>query len=161
MTDPTFERIALQYGDMLYRVAFNYLKNREDSEDAVQNTLIRLYRCRRDFDSEEHLRAWLIRVVINESKRILSRRKQRAEVSLASAANELYTQAENRELFIELMRLKPRDGTVLYLYYFEGYRTEEIAKMMSRSDAAVRQMLSRARKQLRTQLEVELDEPSE
>ena len=50
---------------------------------------------------------------------------------------------------------------MLYLYYFEGYRTEEIAKMMSRSDAAVRQMLSRARKQLRTQLEVELDEPSE
>ena len=161
MTDPAFERIALQYGDMLYRVAFNYLKSREDSEDAVQNTLIRLYRCRRDFDSEEHLRAWLIRVVINESKRILSRRNRRAEVSLESVANELYADADNHELFIELMRLKPRDGTVLYLYYFEGYRTEEIAKMMSRSDAAVRQMLSRARKQLRTQLEVELDEPSE
>lgn len=161
MTDTEFERIALKYGDMLYRVAFNYLKSREDSEDAVQNTLIRLYRCRRDFDSEEHLRAWLIRVVINESKRILSRRNRRAEVSLESVANELYADADNRELFIELMRLKPRDGTVLYLYYFEGYRTEEIAKMMSRSDAAVRQMLSRARKQLRTQLEVELDEPSE
>lgn len=160
MENTEFERVARQYADMMYRVAFNYLRRREDSEDAVQNTLIRLYRYRGSFDSEEHIRAWLIRVTVNESKRI--RMRYRQTVSLDEAANQLYAEdPQSRELFLELMRLKPMYRTVLYLYYYEGCRTAEIASMLKKSDANIRTILSRARKELKTQLEDETDETHE
>ena len=161
MEKTVFEQIARQYADMLYKIAFNYLKNKEDSEDAVQNTLIRLYRYHGSFQSEEHTKAWLIRVTINESKRICARNKTHTTENLELIADKLYADAiESKELFMELMRLKPLYSTVLYLYYYEGYRSSEIAAMLKKSDANIRAILSRARKQLKTQLEVEPDEQS-
>lgn len=155
MNHAEFERVARQYADMLYKIAYNYLKNREDSEDAVQNTLIRLFR-QQDFKSEEHLRAWLIRVTINESKRILSGNKKRIAVRSEQEAQAFYhDDADSRELFLELMRLKPEYSTALYLRYYEGYSADEIAAMLGKSGTAVRALLSRARKKLKTQLEEE------
>lgn len=162
MEKSEFERIARQYAEMMYQVAFNYLKCREDSEDAVQNTLIRLYRYKKDFENEAHIKAWLIRVTVNESKRIRSHHRKRSEVDLDAAASELYAEdAQSRELFMEIMRLKPIYSTVLYLYYYAGYKSAEIASMLHRSDANVRAILSRARKQLKTQLEAEKDDKHE
>lgn len=162
MEKQAFEEIARQYADMMYKVAFNYLKCREDSEDAVQNALIRLYRYQKDFEDDAHIRAWLIRVTVNESKRIWSQHRRRAEVDLDAVAEELYAEdAQSRELFYEMMRLKPLYSTALYLYYYEGFRTAEIASILKKSDANVRAILSRARKQLKTQLEAENDDTHE
>ena len=159
MTDLEFESTVKRYIGMLYRVAFNYLKNREDSEDAVQNTFIRLYQCKKGFKGEEHLKAWLIRVTINESKRILNSNKKHAAVDLEKAVNKLYRDnCEYSDFSIELMKLNPVYSTVLYLRYYEGYRAEEIAKMLSKTTAAVNLILSRARKKLKDRLKEDNDE---
>ena len=151
MTDLEFESTVKRYISMLYRVAFNYLKNIEDSEDSVQNVFIRLYHCRKNFKSEEHLKAWLIRVTINESKRIT--------IDIEKVANELYSdETEQRDFSIELMKLNPTYSTVLYLFYYEGYKAEEIAKMLSKTTASVNMILSRARKQLKERLKEDNDE---
>lgn len=154
MTDLEFENTVRRYIDMLYRIAFNYLKNKADSEDAVQNTLIRLYRNQSDFAGDEHLKAWLIRVTINESKRILSQNRKRAVVDIEAVADQLYVdEIEKRDFSIELMKMNPIYSTVLCLYYFEGYQAKEIAVLLSKTTAAVNLILSRARKQLKKHLQ--------
>ena len=159
MTDLEFESTVKRYISMLYRVAFNYLKNKEDSEDSVQNVFIRLYHYRKNFKSEEHIKAWLIRVTINESKRILSNNKKHSTIDIEKVANELYSdETEQRDFSMELMKLNPTYSTVLYLYYYEGYKAEEIAKMLSKTTAAVNLILSRARKQLKERLKEDNDE---
>ncbi len=159
MNDIEFERVVKQYSNMLYRIAFNYLKSKEDSEDSVQNVFIRLYHCKKSFKSEEHLKAWLIRVTMNESKRIVSNNQRHAVVDIERVADELYAdETEQRDFSLELMKLNPTYSTVLYLYYYEGYRTAEIARFLSKTTAAVNLILSRARKQLREHLKEDNDE---
>jgi len=153
MTDLEFENAVNAYINMLYRVAFNYLKSKEDSEDAIQNTFIRLYHCKKGFKSEEHLKAWLIRVTINESKRIINNNKKHAAVDIEKVAHELYADETTKSDFsIELMKLNPTYSTVLYLYYYEGYTTEQIAKFLHCRESTVRSRLTRARKKLRSYL---------
>lgn len=66
-----FLAAAEKYKDMIYRIALNYYRNPEDADDTVQDVLIKLYTADRPFQSEEHLRNWLIRVTINECKNVL------------------------------------------------------------------------------------------
>ena len=159
MNELEFANTVKTYINMLYRVAFNYLKSKEDSEDAVQNVFIRLYHCKKGFKSEEHLKAWLIRVTINESKRILNHNKKHAAVDIEKVAHELYADETTKSDFsLELMKLNPTYSTVLYLYYYEGYKAEEIAGLLSKTTAAVNLILSRARKQLRERLQEDNDD---
>jgi RNA polymerase sigma-70 factor (ECF subfamily) len=135
------------------------LKSKEDSEDSVQNVFIRLYNYKKDFKSEEHLKAWLIRVTINESKRILSNNSKHATINIEKIADELYVDnIEKRDISIELMKLNPTYSTVLYLYYYEGYKAEEIAKILSKTNVAINLILSRARKKLKILLQEDFHE---
>ena len=67
MTDEAFSRAARTYGDTLFRVAYHALQNRADAEDVMQTVLLRLYESRKEFESEAHLKHWLLRVAVNES----------------------------------------------------------------------------------------------
>lgn len=71
MTDETFEQAARTYGDMLYRLAYHALKNRADAEDVVQTVLLKLYQQESCFDGEDHMKHWLLRVTVNESRKLL------------------------------------------------------------------------------------------
>ena len=88
MTEETFEQVVRRYGDMLYRVAFHALRNRADAEDVTQTVLLRLYQQGGRFDSEEHRKHWLLRVAVNESRRLLRSawRRRPLRVGLAAAA---------------------------------------------------------------------------
>ena len=70
MTDNEFNRISEQYIDIVYRSAINICKNKSDAEDAVQNTFLKLLKSDIDFENEDHIRRWLIRVAVNECKNI-------------------------------------------------------------------------------------------
>ena len=66
MTDEAFARAARTYGDTIYRVAYHALSSPHDAEDVMQTVLLRLYECKKDFESEEHMKHWLLRVAVNE-----------------------------------------------------------------------------------------------
>ena len=86
-TREQFTALAQEHMDMIFRVAFTYLKSREDADDVVQNTLLALYRTDKPFQSEAHLKAWLIRVAVNECKKALrSPWRRRAEVPIEDFA---------------------------------------------------------------------------
>ena len=149
MTDSEFESFAGRYSDMIFRIALNILKNKEDSEDALQNTLIRFYRNSHKLSSEEHIKAWLIRVAQNESKRILRKNRGTAAPRVEWIGESFSDDLEKKELFLALMSLDEKYSTALYLHYYEGYSCEEIAKLTVSVPSTVRSRLSRGRELLK------------
>lgn len=147
-----FEDAVKIFSDTVYRVSLNILKNPEDSKDVMQNVFLRYFKHQHTFESKEHIKAWLIRVAVNESKRYLKINKTES-VSLEEVANTLF--AENKEdgdIFRAVMSLDEKYRTVILLYYFEGYDVKEIARILKRNQATVRTQLSRARELLKSKL---------
>ena len=100
------------------------------------------------FRSWEHCKAWLIRVTINESKNLLRFRVRRQAADIDDLAEILPSRIE-QGIFMDILLLPDKYKTVLYLYYAEGYKTDEIAQMLKISPAAVRKRLEKGRKQLK------------
>ena len=119
-----------------------------DADDCFQNTFLRLYTSSPAFRDEEHLKAWLLHVAVNECRKFL--RDNRRILSLDSVG-EIPVEPPDDEADISwaILRLEPKYREVLYLYYGEGYKTEEIARILDRNPATVRTMLRRGREKLR------------
>lgn len=140
-----------KYGDTVYRVAYNFVKAHADSEDIVQETFLKLYRSDKVFDGEEHIKAWLIRVAANLAKNHIKSpaHSRRSELDESLPAPE----AEDRELHAAMQELPEKYGIVIYLHYFEGYGTREIASMLKITESNVKARLKRGREKLRAFLE--------
>ncbi|MBE6902257.1 MAG: sigma-70 family RNA polymerase sigma factor [Ruminococcaceae bacterium] len=136
-----------KYGDMVFRVAYSYTKNRPDSQDIVQDTFLRLYRYEKPFDSEEHTKAWLIRTAVNLAKNNVRSVwvSRRAELDESLPA----PQHSDSGLSAAMQKLDKKYSIVIYLYYFEGYSTAEIAKLLRLTDSNVKARLKRGRDKLR------------
>ena len=82
MTEETFARAVRTYGDTVYRVAFHALNSREDAEDVTQTVMLKLFEYGKEFESEAHLKHWLLRVSVNESRKLLRSFWRRVSVPL-------------------------------------------------------------------------------
>jgi RNA polymerase sigma-70 factor (ECF subfamily) len=143
----------IAHRDTVFRVALGYVKNIHDADDVAQNVFVKFATLEKIFESGEAQKAWLIRVAINESKNLLGsawRRNRRdleeLEHDESLAAPEI---ADYSGLHDYVRRLKPKYRTVIYLHYFEGYSTREIAKILKITQTAVTTQLARARQQLK------------
>lgn len=154
MTEREFEKTVRDYSDMIYRISLNILRSSEDSRDVMQNVFMRYLRKGDSLQSEEHKKAWLIRVAINESKRICSSRAKGDCVSLETLTD--IPDFENRaceDLYSHIMELPEKYRTVIYLYYYEDYTSKDISKILRIPEATVRTRLSRARESLRNMIQ--------
>lgn len=153
MENREFELLARRYMDMVFRLAFSYMKSASDADDVTQNVLLRLLRSTKTFESEEHARFWLVRVTMNECKRAL-RSQWRKAGDIEEYANELHFETqEHSDLFYAVMELPEKYRTAIYLYYYEDYSTDEIARLTGTPAATVRTRLRRGRELLRAGLE--------
>lgn len=144
-TKAEFTRLAEKYKDAVFRLAFSLLKHPEDADDVVQNTLLRLYQSDKRFDSDEHVRNWLLRVAVNEC-RMLWRSSGRRGESIDDYADTLSFQDEYYgDLFRAIMALDAKYRAVIVLYYYEGYAIREIAQILRVPPGTVGTRLSRAR----------------
>lgn len=158
MKQPIQELVAL-YQNNLYTVAFNICKNAEDAEDVVQETFIQYYTSNREFESEQHIRAWLIRVVINKAKNVNHTFWRRNKVSLEEYMETLvFMTPESRNLFETVMKLPQKYRIVIHLFYYEDYAVREIADILKISQSNVKVRLSRGRKLLKETLKEEWDD---
>lgn len=153
MTDQRFREVVELYGDMVFRLAYSYLKNRADAEDVMQESLLKLYTEPRDFESADHEKHWLLRVAANECKKLLRSPWRRRtgpldEVEEAGA----FDQPAQTELFRQVMSLPPKYQAAVYLYYYEGYSVKETAALLEAKASTVQTWLMRARGQLETKL---------
>jgi RNA polymerase sigma-70 factor (ECF subfamily) len=152
LTETEFTAAAERHLDMVYRIALNSLRHPADAEDAVQNTMLRLWRTGTDFTGEEHLRRWLARVAVNESRRIAAHPWRRRAVSLEEAREPVFQDRERRELYEAVMGLPAKYRVPLYLYYYEGYAVAEIGEILGLKPSTVQTRLSRGREKLKTML---------
>ncbi len=151
-TQELFEK----YQNNLYAVAFNVCKNAEDAEDVVQDTFIQYYSFKKQFDNEQHIRAWLIRVAINKAKNMNRTFWRKNKMSLEDYMETLtFETPESSELFEAAMSLPEKYRIVVHLFYYEDYTVHEIAEILKLSESNVKVRLSRARSLLREKLQEE------
>ena len=148
-----FTLVAEQHMDMIFRIAFSYLKSREDADDATQNVLLALYRTDKVFRDEEHLKAWLIRVTINACRKMLRAPWRRRNTPLEEYAGAMpFQEARDMDLFLAIMALDVKYRTVIVLYYYEGYAIAEIGSLLGIPAGTVGTRLARAREKLKSTL---------
>ena len=147
-TDEEFVRIYNRHVDTVYRVCFSYMKNAADTEDMVQETFLKLISCKKEFRSEEHEKAWLIVTASNVCKDELRRFRRRLQYISACLKQEDEGRTGEESMSELILSLPPKYKEVVYLHYYEGYQTSEIAGMLHCPASTVRNRLSRARKLL-------------
>lgn len=148
-----YTQLVYDYTDMVFRIALNYTRNPADSEDISQTVFLKLYKVKKDFESREHIRNWLIRVTINECKHWLSA-PWRQTVSFEDNAATLTTvTTEQQDVLQAVMALPRKYRMPIYLYYYEGYSAQEIADVLKIPKGTVCTNLSRGRNLLKIELE--------
>ncbi len=150
---PPVETLIEKYRHNLYAAAFSACGNAQDAEDAVQETFVQYWSYKKEFESDEHVRAWLLRVAINQAKNLSSSFFRRKAVPLEEYMATLSFESESSsELFEAVMRLPAKYRTVMHLFYYEDYSVAEIAGILKLSQSNVKTRLCRARAELRRTL---------
>ena len=148
------QALAAIYRDRLFAAAFQVCRNAADAEDAAQEALLRYHTSEKQFDSEQHIRAWLLRVAINCAKNVSRSFWRRNVVPLADYMETLdFDSGESREIFREVMNLPEKYRLVIHLYYYEDYSVAEIGKILGLTQSNVKVRLSRGRKLLKEALQ--------
>lgn len=158
-----FRQLYLRQADMVYRICLLYLKNRTDTEDAVQNIFLKAWEKQVYFKDILHEKAWFITVTGNYCKDVLKSSWKRKRVCLEDietldnsgliGLSGLKTTKEDRSemddtVLDAVMELPARHREVLYLYYFEGYAVKEMAAILNRKESTIQSQLAAARKKL-------------
>ena len=148
---PDIEILFQQYSDMVYKIAWNQTGNYHDAEDVFQDVFVQLIRYQSSIRSEEHARAWLIRVTVNRCRKLSGSawNRHRAELDPTLTAPE----RADPELWEEVAKLPDKYRLVIHLFYYEGMKIQEIARILECSDGTVKSQLSRARGMLKISLE--------
>ena len=150
MDQKLFLDAACKYKDTVFRIAINYLGNKFDAEDTVQEVMLKLFIHSKPFDSEDYLKNWLIRVTINACKNNLRMPWRRKNVALDELRGAVeFTGEEDSGLFQTVMSMPEKYRTVLYLFYYEELSVKEISTVLKVSITNVTTRLERARKQLK------------
>ncbi len=148
-----YEKTVERYLDIVYRVALSCCKNPYDAEDVVQTVFLKLLEYKGNFQEQEHLRRWLIRVTVNESHSLWRTFQRRKVIPLEELAFEpSFSTEEHSELFYAVSCLPIKYREVVHLYYYEEYSIKEIAVLLHLSETAIQTRLMRARKKLKQQL---------
>jgi RNA polymerase sigma-70 factor (ECF subfamily) len=154
-TDEIISQDLERYGDMLLRLAYSYMKNIHDAEDAVQDVFIKLLSNIEIFESEDHKKHWLICVIRNICKNKLKSAWLKKRVELTDMP--YYDEYKDNNVLNKVLKLPLKYREIIHLYYYEGYTTVEISNIVDRKETTVRSLLSRGRNLLKKELKEEYD----
>jgi len=142
----------------LYRLCCFYMKNEQDALDVMHNTFVKLMEYQGEFEGAAHVKNWLVRVAVNECKDIVRhwwRKTLDVEECILPGRNTVEEYMQSKAVVEQLMKLPVKSRLVLYLFYFEGYATKEIAQILNMNESTVRSALRRGRIKLRLEMEEE------
>ena len=144
-----FPQTVARYQDAIFRLAYSYTKSQFDADDITQTVLLQLYQSDKEFESEAHLKNWLMRVTVNQCKNLF-RAPWRAHENIEDYANTLgFENRQTSDLFYVVMGMDKKYRTVLILYYYEGYSVKDISAILSIPEKTVSTRLIRARDKLK------------
>lgn len=154
--------IVNTYADMVYKLALARTKNKFDAEDVFQEVFIRYMKHYHKLKSEDHTKAWLIRVTINCSKDIFASSwfkktilfKNSLKDNLQDKSN--FTSEENKEIYYSVLKLPKKYRTVIHLFYYEDMSIKEISEALDLKEGTIKSQLHRGRNLLKEILEGEM-----
>lgn len=149
------ERLVETYSDLVLRLSYSYLNQTQDAQDICQTVFLKLLERAPDFVSSDHEKAWIIRTTANTCKDLLKSHWRRTTVAMEAASHIPAPELEEGSLSAAVNLLPPKYRAVIYLYYYEGYSSKEIARLLGRNPATVATQLRRGRTQLKDLLESE------
>ena len=146
-------RVIGQYSDTVRRICMLHLKNYADTEDIFQTVFLKYALSSDAFESQEHERAWFIRVTINACKDLLKNFFHSHMVSLEEISEPVSPMGQsNKEVLEAVLSLPAKYKDVVYLHYYEGYTAPEIGRILKKNPNTVYTRLTRAKELLRNKL---------
>lgn len=154
-----FDDLYHKYAGMIFRTAYNFLLNKDDAEDIVQEVFIKYFISNKTFNDENHEKAWILTVTANLSKNVL-RSKSRQNLELDDTIEifgNKFEKAITNQLDLEeaMKRLTANQRLVIYLFYYEQIPIKNIAKIMKSNENTVKSHLLRAKSKMKLFLEKE------
>ncbi|MGB8453713.1 MAG: sigma-70 family RNA polymerase sigma factor [Anaerocolumna sp.] len=154
-THDTINQTIEQYSDTIYKVALSYTKDKVTAEDILQDVLIKYMTDSTEFNGDEHKKAWLIRVTINECKKFYRSIWNLRKIPLEDVYP--FNEPEKHEVFYAVMELPPKYRLIIHLHYYEDLSINEISNVLNINENTIRSRLFRGRKILKNILEVEYE----
>ncbi len=154
VTDELFVRIYEKNKNSVYSVIYNYIRNTADASDLTQEVFVKLYAYNKEFESDEHIKAWLIRVAVNLSKNHI-------RDSRWSSYEELDENLPDREkedhsdVMSAVLALPEKYRIPIHLFYYEGWSVKQIADVLGLREPTVKTRLDRGRQKIKNRLEKE------
>ena len=145
-----------RYKDTVYRLAYARTGSKQDADDIFQDVFMKLFTSNPSFESEEHLKAWLIRTTVHTSINLLKsawRRYTCSDGAGEAAHKQCASGGRHDEIQAALKKLPEKYRVAIYLHYYENYSTDEIAAFMNIKPGTVRSLLSRGRDRLKLMIE--------
>lgn len=152
MNHAEFTRYVQRYLDTVFRVALNALRSSADAEDVAQEVFLKLLKEDKPFESDDHVRNWLIRVTVNTCKNLTRSKWWRRESYEDYAETLSFDNPAHSDLFYAVMALPEAYRLPIYLHYYEEYTTAEIGKILRLPKNTVCSRLKRGREMLKTNL---------
>ncbi|MBQ8432704.1 MAG: sigma-70 family RNA polymerase sigma factor [Clostridia bacterium] len=155
------EEVVRHYSDMVMRLALTKTQSSYDADDIFQEVFIKLFEAGERFESEEHRKAWILRVAINACnshftapwKKNISSFDDVLENQLAYVDEDWLAADTRNDIYARVLKLPQKMKDVILFYYYEELSIKEIALLIDDSEANVKKRLSRARQKLRLELE--------
>ena len=154
-----FDDLYQKYAVIVFRTAYNFLLNKDDAEDIVQEVFIKYLISNKTFNDDDHEKAWILTVTANLSKNVL-RSKSRQNLELDDTikiVDHKFDKAITNHLDLDeaMKKLTANQRLVIYLFYYEQIPIKNIAKIMKSNENTVKSHLLRAKSKMKTYLEKE------
>ena len=149
-----YQKTVEKYSNMVYRLAYFYTNSKYDADDIYQDVFFKYLQNKKQFENEEHKKAWLIKVTINSCKKLWLSSWKRKITSLNDDEIK-FEMEEDIGLYNEIKKLPKKYRAVLHLFYYEQYSIKDISKILNQKESTIRTWLTRARKLLKNQIKEE------
>lgn len=154
------EEVVRYYSPMVYRIALTRTQSTGDAEDIFQEVFLKLVANEKAFESEEHRKAWIIKVTINccNSHFVAPWHKNVTSMDdvmlsqIAGTTEDEYNHGES-DVYAQILKLPKDMKEVILLFYYEDMSIREISQILQTSEANIKKRLSRARQKLKLELE--------
>lgn len=148
-----YQKTVEKYTNMVYRLAYSYTNSKYDTDDIYQEVFLKYLQNTKQFENEEHKKAWLIRVTINCCKKMWLSSWKRKIIPLDEEIK--FETIEEIGLYNEIKKLPKNYKLVIHLFYYEQYSIKEISSISKQKESTIRTWLTRARKLLKNQIKEE------
>lgn len=155
-TDDQINEVLTRYSNMVYRLALSRTKNISDAEDILQEVFLKLLNKKPEFESEDHRKAWLIRVTVNCSSKLLTSAWFRRTVPLEEELK--FETKEKSDVYYAVLELPLKYRTVIHLFYYEDLSIAQISNILAVKESTIKSQLLRARQLLKDKLKGEFDD---